>query len=63
MKLIKKVAQQNLRAFSTEIKTFNDVNKMANYVDDHKPTFSVVLLSSDWNPLLANKLRKSQKGS
>ena len=58
MKLIKKVAQQNLRAFSTEVKSFTDLHKMVNYVDEHQPTFSVVLLSSSWNPLLANQLRE-----
>ena len=38
MKLIKKVAQQNLRAFSTEVKSFTDLHKMVNYVDEHQPT-------------------------
>ena len=40
-----------MRSYSEYIKVFKDLDSVTNHLDTEKPLYSVILVSSDWNPL------------
>ena len=51
MQALNKIPQSLLKETLPRIESFKGLNTMIDFVDDKKPLFSLILISSEWNPL------------